>query len=117
MVIEEETGFHFRRRDDRLVVAMTDPEPRWTYDATVDESFFDDRLERLVRRYSPAAGATIDDAWAGLYDMTPDAHPIVGSSRTVSTRRAGSAATASCSRRPSDVRWRSSSSAASRQST
>jgi len=79
MVIEEETGFHFRRRDDRLVVAMTDPEPRWTYDATVDESLFDDRLERLVRRYSPAAGASIDDAWAGLYDMTPDAHPIVGS--------------------------------------
>ena len=79
MVIEEETGFHFRRRDDRLVVAMTDPEPRWTYDATVDESLFDNRLERLVRRYSPAAGASIDDAWAGLYDMTPDAHPIVGS--------------------------------------
>jgi len=78
MVIEEETGFHFRRRDDRLVVAMTDPEPRWTYDATVDESLFADRLARLARRYPPAAEATIDDAWAGLYDMTPDAHPIVG---------------------------------------
>jgi sarcosine oxidase subunit beta len=78
MVIEEETGFHFRRRDDRLVLAMTDPEPRWTYEATVDESLFADRLERLVRRYPPAAGATIGDAWAGLYDMTPDAHPIVG---------------------------------------
>src|SRR5207253_1301207 len=23
-------------------------------------------------------GATIEDAWAGLYDMTPDAHPILG---------------------------------------
>ena len=23
-------------------------------------------------------GATIANAWAGLYDMTPDAHPIVG---------------------------------------
>src|SRR5207248_5843789 len=78
MVIEEETGFHFRRREDRLVVAMTDPEPRWTYDAVVDESVFADRLERLVHRYPPAAGATIGDAWAGLYDMTPDAHPIVG---------------------------------------
>ena len=77
MVIEEETGFHFRRRDDRLVLAMTDPEPRWTYDATVDESLFADRLARLARRYLPAAGAEIGDAWAGLYDMTPDAHPIV----------------------------------------
>jgi glycine/D-amino acid oxidase-like deaminating enzyme len=78
MVIEAETGFHFRRRDDRLVVAMTDPEPRWTDDPVVDESLFGDRLERLVRRYPPAANATIADAWAGLYDMTPDAHPIVG---------------------------------------
>jgi len=78
MVIEVESGFHFRRRGDRLVVAMSDPEPRWTFDTVVDESLFDDRLERLVRRYPPAAGATIDNAWAGLYDMTPDAHPIVG---------------------------------------
>ncbi|HZT45487.1 MAG TPA: FAD-dependent oxidoreductase [Gaiellaceae bacterium] len=78
MVIEAESSFHFRRRDDRLVVAMTDPEPRWSFDATVDESLFDDRLERLRRRYPPAAEATIADAWAGLYDMTPDAHPIVG---------------------------------------
>jgi sarcosine oxidase subunit beta len=78
MVVEAETGFHFRRRADRLVLAMGDPEPRWTVDATVDESLIPDRLERLARRYPPAAGATIDNAWAGLYDMTPDAHPIVG---------------------------------------
>jgi sarcosine oxidase subunit beta len=78
MVIEAETGFHFRRRGDRLVVAMTDPEPRWTFDTTVDESLFADRLERLAARYPPAEGAHIENAWAGLYDMTPDAHPIVG---------------------------------------
>jgi sarcosine oxidase subunit beta len=78
MVVEAETGFHFRRRGDRLVLAMHDPEPRWTFDASVDESLFPDRLERLARRFPPAAGATIERAWAGLYDMTPDAHPIVG---------------------------------------
>ena len=33
---------------------------------------------RLEHRYPPAAGTTIADAWAGLYDMTPDAHPIIG---------------------------------------
>jgi sarcosine oxidase subunit beta len=78
MVIEAETGFHFRRRDNGLVLAMTDPEPRWTFETVVDESLFPDRLERLVRRYPPAEGASIDHAWAGLYDMTPDAHPIIG---------------------------------------
>ena len=39
---------------------------------------FGDRLERLAHRYPPAARTTIDEAWAGLYDMTPDAHPIIG---------------------------------------
>jgi glycine/D-amino acid oxidase-like deaminating enzyme len=78
MVVEEETGFHFRRRDDRLVLAMADAEPRWGFEEHVDESVFDDRLLRLAHRYPPASDATIADAWAGLYDMTPDAHPIVG---------------------------------------
>ena len=78
MTVEAETGFHFRRRGDRLVVAMADPEPRWGFEEVVDESLFDDRLERLVNRYPVAAGTRIDRAWAGLYDMTPDAHPILG---------------------------------------
>jgi sarcosine oxidase, subunit beta len=78
MTVEEETGFHFRLRADRLVVAMSDPEPRWGFDETVDESLYDDRLARLRRRYSGASNARIDGGWAGLYDMTPDAHPILG---------------------------------------
>jgi sarcosine oxidase subunit beta len=78
MIVEGETGFHFRRRGDRLVLAMTDRTPRWGFEERVDESVFDDRLARLAHRYPSAAGTTIADAWAGLYDMTPDAHPIIG---------------------------------------
>jgi sarcosine oxidase subunit beta len=78
MVLEAETGFHFRRRADRLVLAMTDPAPRWGFAEEVDRSLFPDRLERLRHRFPAAAGASVDRAWAGLYDMTPDAHPIVG---------------------------------------
>jgi sarcosine oxidase subunit beta len=78
MVVEEETGFHFRRRRDRLVVAMGEAEPRWGFDTDVDRSVFDDRLARLGHRFPAARGTQIADAWAGLYDMTPDAHPIIG---------------------------------------
>jgi sarcosine oxidase subunit beta len=78
MVLEAETGFHFRRRGDRLVLAMTDPTPRWGFAEEVDRSLFPDRLERLRHRFPAAAGVSVDRAWAGLYDMTPDAHPIVG---------------------------------------
>ena len=78
MIVEEETGFHFRRRADRLILAMSDAEPRWGFEVAVDDSVYADRLERLVHRFPSAARTTIDGAWAGLYDMTPDAHPIIG---------------------------------------
>ena len=78
MVIEAETGFHFRRRDDCLRIAMTDAVPRWGFEQIVDETVFADRLERLAHRYPSAGETRIARAWAGLYDMTPDAHPIIG---------------------------------------
>jgi sarcosine oxidase subunit beta len=78
MVLESETGFHFRRYGDSLRVAMHDAKPRWGFERTVDESVLPDRLERLARRFPPAEGARVARAWAGLYDMTPDAHPIIG---------------------------------------
>lgn len=78
MTVEEETGFHFRRRGEMLRLAMAEEVPRWTSEEGVDESLVEDWRARLAYRYPPAAGAPVVRAWAGLYDMTPDAHPIVG---------------------------------------
>ena len=78
MTIELESGFHFRRRGDALVLAMTDAEPRWGFTAEVDETVFEDRRSRLAWRFPPAQDAAVARGWAGLYDMTPDAHAIVG---------------------------------------
>ena len=78
MTIEDETTFHFRRRGETLRLAMTEPVPRWTSEQTVDDELVDDCRARLAWRYPPAAGAPVVRSWAGLYDMTPDAHPIIG---------------------------------------
>jgi len=78
MVLEAETGFHFRRHGDRLRLAMSEPSPRWTDREEVDEELVEDWRGRLAHRYPSAAEAPVDRAWAGLYDMTPDAHPIIG---------------------------------------
>ena len=78
MTIEDETTFHFRRRGDTLRLAMTEAVPRWTRDELVDDDLVDDWRSRLAHRYPPAGGAPVVRAWAGLYDMTPDAHPIIG---------------------------------------
>src|SRR5207248_3316478 len=78
MTIEDETTFHFRRRGDTLRLAMTEAVPRWTRDVVVDDELVADWRGRLAYRYPPAGSAPVVRAWAGLYDMTPDAHPIIG---------------------------------------
>ena len=75
----EENGFHFRRVGaDGLRLAMGEPEPRWDGPEEVREDLVEDWRERLACRYPRAAGAPVRRAWAGCYDMTPDAHPIIG---------------------------------------
>jgi sarcosine oxidase, subunit beta len=78
MVIESETGFHFRRVGDGLRLAMTEPTLRWGFEERVDDDLVADWLRRLARRYPAAADVGVARVWAGLYDMTPDAHPIIG---------------------------------------
>jgi sarcosine oxidase subunit beta len=78
MIVEEETTFHFRRRDTFLRLAYREPSARWSSDEVVDRALVDEVRGRLAYRYPSAAGAPVERAWAGLYDMTPDAHPIIG---------------------------------------
>ena len=75
----EEGGFHFRPVGaDVLRLAMTEPELRWDGPAEVRGDLVEDWRARLAHRWPAAAGAPLLRAWAGYYDMTPDAHPIIG---------------------------------------
>jgi sarcosine oxidase, subunit beta len=78
-MIIEETTFHFRRvGTDVLRLAMREDELRWDGPPDVREDLVEDWRARLTARYPAAAGAPVRRAWAGFYDMTPDAHPIIG---------------------------------------
>jgi sarcosine oxidase, subunit beta len=75
----EENGFHFRRVGaDGIRLAMGEPELRWDGPETVRDELVEDWRARLAHRFPRAAGAPVRRAWAGFYDMTPDAHPIIG---------------------------------------
>ncbi|HUH14373.1 MAG TPA: FAD-binding oxidoreductase [Gaiellaceae bacterium] len=76
----EENGFHFRRvGTDGLRLAMGEAEPRWDGPEEVRDDLVEDWRARLAWRYPRAGAAPLRRAWAGFYDMTPDAHPIIGS--------------------------------------
>ena len=79
MTVESETGFHFRRVGHAGIrLAMGEPSPRWDGPVEVRNELVADWRSRLAARFPPAAGAGVVRAWAGVYDMTPDAHPIIG---------------------------------------
>ena len=78
MVVEAESGFHFRPAAGGFRLAMAEPTLRWGDRAEVDDALVRDWVARLAHRYPRAAGVRVSRSWAGLYDMTPDAHPIIG---------------------------------------
>lgn len=80
MVIDMSTGFHFRREGQRILLAWNDPEETTGFKTDFDLSFIEKILVRAAHRVPCLAEAEVNPqrAWAGLYEMTPDHHPIIG---------------------------------------
>jgi len=80
MVIDFETTFYFHREGAGLLFGMGDPAEPSTFDTTVRWDFLDRVTEVAVHRLPALADAAVSHAWAGLYEMTPDANPLIGPS-------------------------------------
>ena len=85
MVIDMSTGFHFRREGKGILLAWNDPEETPGFKTDFDVSFVEKILTRAAERVPCLAEAAVNPrrAWAGLYEMTPDHHAIIGPSAEV----------------------------------
>jgi sarcosine oxidase subunit beta len=57
---------------------MGDPQEAPTFDTTVQWDFLPQVIDVAVKRLPALAEASISHAWAGLYEITPDANPVIG---------------------------------------
>ena len=80
MVIDMSTGFHFRREGKGILLAWNDPEETPGFKTEFDPGFVEKILTRAADRVPVLAEAEVNPrrAWAGLYEMTPDHHAVIG---------------------------------------
>jgi sarcosine oxidase subunit beta len=77
LVIDFASTFYFHRESGGLLFGMSREEPDG-FDTSVDPDFVSRIVEVGLRRFPPLGEAALGRSWAGLYEMTPDAHPILG---------------------------------------
>ena len=80
MVIDMSTGFQFRPEGRGFLLAWNDPEETPGYKADFEPSFIEKILVRAADRVPVFENLAINPkrAWAGLYEMSPDHHAILG---------------------------------------
>lgn len=80
MTVDMSTGFHFRPEGLGLLMAWADPEERPSFNTNFDRAFVEKVLTLGVSRLPVLEEVAVNPsrAWAGLYEMTPDHHPILG---------------------------------------
>jgi len=86
MIIDMSNGFHFRPEALGFLLAWNDPEETPGYKTDFDPAFIEKILTRAADRVPVFENLAVNPkrAWAGLYEMTPDHHPILGEAPTVS---------------------------------
>jgi sarcosine oxidase subunit beta len=82
LVIAADSSFYFHREGDGVLMGMAGDD-RPSFDTAVDDRFVSAELiPRAIEVFPPVAEAGVRSSWAGLYEMTPDRHPIVGPAPT-----------------------------------
>ena len=78
-------GFHLRVRDGRVLLLLPSPGAADPFDVGVDGAWVDAVTGVARARIPPLGDVAIDrDAcWAGLYEMSPDGHAVVGAAADV----------------------------------
>jgi len=80
MVIDMSNGFHFRREGSCIMMAWPEPEEIYSFNTNFDRDFIEEILTRAVNRVPCFEEAQVNArrCWAGLYEVTPDHHAIIG---------------------------------------
>jgi sarcosine oxidase subunit beta len=78
LTIEFASGLYAHRESGGVLLGMADPNERPGFDTSVNWEFLPTVVERALSRFPALEKANVRTGWAGLYEDTPDKHPILG---------------------------------------
>lgn len=78
LTIEFATGLYAHRESGGVLLGMADPTEKPSFDDSVNPDFMPAVVERALARFPVLERTSIKTGWAGLYEDTPDKHPILG---------------------------------------
>jgi sarcosine oxidase subunit beta len=77
-VIDFAKSLYFHREGEGLLIGMSNQNEQPGFEQSVDEDFELLHLDEAIERMPLIEKAQRASHWAGLYEVTPDAHPIYG---------------------------------------
>ena len=80
MVIDTDSGFFMRKESGRVLMGWSDPDEPSSFNTSFDPNFVDVVAEKAMARVPVMERAQINArrSWAGLYEISPDHHCILG---------------------------------------
>jgi sarcosine oxidase, subunit beta len=77
MTVDLSTTLYFHRESGGVLIGMSDHTQTASFDQTFDEDFGEKMLVTAMERAPVLANASPKHKWAGLYEVTPDHHPVI----------------------------------------
>lgn len=77
-VIDFDRSLYFHREGEGLLTGMSNPDQAPGFDQSLDPAWEIVAMEAAMERMPMLTQAGRLSGWAGLYEVTPDAHPIFG---------------------------------------
>jgi len=77
-VIDFSKLLYFHREGEGLLIGMSNPNEKPGFNTNIDQNWELTNLEAAIERMPLLENASRASHWAGLYEVTPDAHPIFG---------------------------------------
>jgi len=71
-------SLYFHREGPGILTGMSNPNQPVSFDQSVDQEWELAHLEAAMQRLPILEQAGLASRWAGLYEVSPDAHPILG---------------------------------------